>query len=256
MIDVHCHLEQKDYDSDRDEVIERCRRELKAIVTSCAHPKDFDLTMKIVQEHKGFVFATAGIHPEYIKDISTDEINNFIAELQHNRDKIVGIGESGLDYYYIKEPKWQEKQKDLFITSIELAKKLGKSLVIHCRNAHEDTIKILEENDAKDVVLHLWGAHAFVSKINECKWYVSFGPLIATSKTHKRIARDMPLERILLETDSPWFGGKTPEGKPIRGEPINIRLVAKKIAEIKELSFEDVWKQCGKNAIKLFSLPI
>lgn len=81
-------------------------------------------------------------------------------------------------------------------------------------------------------------------------------PDLATSKKHKKIARDMPLEQILLETDSPWFGGKTPEKKDMRGEPTNIKIAAQKIAEAKKIDFETVWNACGANAIRLFNLPI
>ena len=91
MIDCHCHFEQKDYDKDRDEVIEKCRKQLQAVVTSCAHPKDFELTMKLAEKYKGFVFATVGIHPEYIKEISEQKKNDFIELIKANKDKIVGI---------------------------------------------------------------------------------------------------------------------------------------------------------------------
>jgi TatD DNase family protein len=115
MIDVHCHLEQKDYDKDRDDVIEKCKKELKAVITSCAHPRDFDLTLQLTEKYKNFVFACYGIHPEYIKEVSEKEIDEFLDSLVKNKDKIVAIGETGLDFWWTKEEEWKQKQRELFI---------------------------------------------------------------------------------------------------------------------------------------------
>jgi Mg-dependent DNase len=150
MIDVHCHLEQKDYEKDRDEVIERCKRELKAVITCCCHPDDFDLTMEMVKKYKNFVFATVSIHPEYIKEIEHLNVNDFLKGIEENKEKIVGIGETGLDFI-IEEPEWREKQKELFIKFIDLAKSLNLPLVIHARKAFAEAIEILEKCQAKNV---------------------------------------------------------------------------------------------------------
>lgn len=255
MIDSHCHLEQPDYSKDRDKVIEACRKELKAIVTSCAHPKDFNLTLEIAEKHRNFVFASVGIHPEYIKKINRKEIDELLEKIKQNRKNIFAIGEIGLDYFWIKEKSWQEKQKELFAEMIRFAKELKKPIVVHSRDAMEDTIRILEQEDAKNVLLHLFGAKQFSQKVIDNNWSISIGPIIARSKNHKKIARDFPLENILLETDSPWFGGEK-DGTPLRGTPLNIKIPAEKISEEKKMPFEQVWEQCGKNAVKFFGLPI
>lgn len=255
MIDSHCHLEQADYSQDRDEVIELCKKELKAVVTSCAHPKDFDLTMRIAGKHGNFVFASAGIHPEYIKELPRQRIDELLDKIKRNRKNIFAIGEIGLDYFWVKGRDWQEKQKELFAEMINFAKELDKPIVVHSRDAIEDTIKILERKDAKQVLLHLFGARQQMERVVQNNWLISIGPIIARSKNHKKIARDFPLERILLETDSPWFGGEK-DGKPQRGTPLNIKIPAEKIAEEKKISFETAWKQCGENAKKFFGLPI
>ncbi len=254
MIDSHCHLEQKDYDSDRDEVIKQCKQQLKAIVTCCAQPKDFELTLKMVERHKNFVFACCGIHPEYIKEISWKEKDDFLQKIKENRDKIMAVGEIGLDFFWVKDRILQKKQKELFIELINFAKELRKPIVIHSRDAAEECIRILEQEDVKDALMHLFGEKNLIKRVADNGWLISFGPIIARSKTHKKIARDFPLESILLETDSPWFGSA--DGKPARGTPLNIRAVAEKIAEAKKITFEEVWKQCGKNSIRFFSLPI
>ena len=257
MIDSHCHLEQKDYSKDLDAVINRCKKAgIKALISSCPDPRDFDRALEVAKKYKGYVFLAAAIHPEYIKEFSQKEIDECFEKLKANRAILVGIGETGLDNFWTKEPEWREKQKELFVQFIELSKELKLPLMVHTREAHEDVVKILEQEDAKKVHLHMWGGREQIPSINKNGWYISVGPVIATSKTHKKVVRDIPIERIMLETDSPWFGGKTPEGKPMRGEPTNIKIPAEKIAEVKGLAFEEVWKVCGENAKRFYQLSI
>ncbi len=251
MIDVHCHLEHQDYSGDRDSVIQSCKKELKAVVTCCANPKDLALTMDLVEKYKNFVFCTCSIHPIYIKEISREDVKKFFDLLRENKDRIVGIGETGLDYYWVKEEKWREKQKELFIEHITLARELNKPLVIHARDSYEDCVEILEKENAKLVDLHMFGGRKLIDRVIKNGWYVSMNAILLKSKNHKKIIRDMPLERIMLETDSPWLA---PDGG--RNTPLTIRRVAEKIAEIKKVAFNEVWKTCAENAIDFFNLPI
>ena len=257
MIDVHCHLEQPDYEKDRDEVIEKCKKELKAVITSCAHPNDLSLTLQLVERYKGFVFCTAGIHPEYVKEISEREKDEFLEQVKANKDKIVGIGEVGLDFFWIREEEWRARQKELFVELINFAKELKKPLVIHARKASDECVNILEKADAKKVLMHMFGANHLVKRIVENGWYVSMNAIVLRSKKHKKVVRDMPLEKIMLETDSPWLAPKKLlEGVEARNDPTSIRIVAEKIAEIKKLTFQEVWEKCGANAIRFFNLQV
>ncbi len=251
MIDVHCHLEQGNYDKDRDEVIDRCKQTLKAVITSCANPKDFELTMEMVARYKNFVFATVGIHPEYVKEISRKEISEFLETVKKNKNSVVGIGEIGLDYWWVKESEWQQKQRELFAELIRFAKELKKPIVIHSRDAHEDTIKILEQEDAKDVNMHMFGANNLTKRVVDNGWFVSLNTIVLRSKKHKKVARDVPIERLMLETDAPWLSTKGG-----RNEPTSVAEVAREIAEIKKMDVEDVRRVTTDNAIRFFSLPI
>jgi len=251
MIDCHCHLEQEDYSKDRDEVIEKCKKELKAVITTCAHPNDFDLTMRMIEKHKGFVFATVGIHPIYIKEISSREKDDFLDLIKQNKDRIVAVGEIGLDFNWVKEREWQERQKELFVELISFSKRLKLPMVIHSRDAYEESVKILEQEDAKQVLMHMFGANHLVKRVIENGWYVSMNTIVLRSKKHKKVTRDMPLERIMLETDSPWLG---PEGG--RNDPTSVKTVAEKIAEIKKSTLEEVISMTTGNAIKFFNLSI
>jgi TatD DNase family protein len=250
MIDVHCHLEQKDYEKDRDEVIERCKRELKAVITCCCHPNDFDLTIGLVEKYKNFVFATVSIHPEYIKEIEHLKVDEFLKIIEGNKEKIVGIGETGLDFI-IEEPEWREKQKELFIKFIDLAKNLNLPLVIHARKAFAETIEILEKFGAKKVLMHFFTAKELLPKIIKNGWSISVNTTLLNSKNIKKIVRDLPIEKIMTETDSPWLG---PNGT--RNDPTAVKFVIERIAEIKKNDFKEVEKIITQNAIRFFNLKI
>lgn len=253
MIDCHTHLEQLDFDSDRDEVIEKCREAgLKAVITCCARSEDFKLTMEMVDKWKGFVFATVGIHPEFIKNIKEKEVEDFLEVIKKNKNKLVAIGEIGMDFYWVKEKSWQDKQKELFIQLISSAKELKKPIVIHSRESEEECIRILEQEDAKQVLMHMFGANQLTGRVIENGWNVSANAILLRSKKHKKVIRDMPIDQIMLETDAPWLH---PSGKG-RNDPTSIRVVAERVAEIKKLPFGEVWKQCGVNAVGFFRLPV
>ncbi len=250
MIDAHCHLESKEYSKDLDQVIEACKKEgLKALVSVCADPKDFDRSLKIVDKYKNYVFLCASIHPEFIKEITAKQVDEYFDRLKENKDKLVAVGETGLDFWWIKEDSWQEKQKELFIQHIELAKELKLPLVIHTRDAWENSLKILEQEDVKKAMLHMWGSKDkdHLRRIVENNYFVSVGPVIARSKERKKMVRDLPLENLMLETDSPWFGENDE-----RGLPTNVKIPCQKIAQIKKVEINYVNDITDKNAIKFF----
>lgn len=288
MIDTHCHLEQKQYDLDRDKIIEACKKGLKVVVTSCANPKDLDLSLEMVEKHKGFVFLAAGLHPEYIKEISEKQKDEYLEKIKENKNKIVAVGEIGLDYFWIKDPILQKKQQEQFKELIAFSKEIKKPLVIHSRNSNEDLVKILEAEDAKKVLLHMFNGKDLLNRVVENKWLVSISYLIKRSKDYRKVAKLLPLENIVLETDAPWNGiqieekdfskefleknksilGNVITNEPkepmtmkikdgwitLRNTPLAIKPAAEKIAEEKGLSFEEVWKRCGENAEKFFGL--
>jgi TatD DNase family protein len=253
MIDTHCHLEQKDYQRDLEDVISECKKAgLRAIITSCARPRDLGLTLEIAEKHQGFVFATAGIHPEFIKEVRPGLVDEFLDQVKKNQGRIVGIGEVGLDFNWVKERAWQEKQRELFVQMISFARELRKPLVIHSRDAYQDALKILEQEDAKRVLLHMFGDNQLVPRVIDNGYSISLNAIVLRSKKHRKIARDMPLEKLMLETDAPWLH---PEGKG-RNDSRSIRPVAEKIAEIRKIPFRDVWQACARNAVEFFGLPV
>ncbi len=251
MIDVHCHLEQEDYKDDLDKVIERAKQNgLKAIVSCSADVKTFERGLEIQNLYKNYVFLTVSIHPIHVEEIDEKIVKEFFANVKNNMENIVGIGETGLDYYWVKDEELREKQKWLFREHIKFALENNLPIVIHSRESDDDTVTIIEEFRPKRLLWHFFGNKKLVDWIIENNYKTSFNTLLLRSKNHKKIVKKLPLENIMLETDAPWLGfGK-------RNEPSAIVDVAKKIAEIKKLEFEEVWNICGKNAIEFYRLPI
>jgi TatD DNase family protein len=248
MIDAHCHLEYERFDEDREEVIQRTKKELKAIVTSVAEPKYTEKALEISEKHRGFIFLCLGFHPECLKDFTEKQIEEYMQLIKNLKDKVVGIGEIGLDYYWIKDSKTREETKEVFKQFLELAKELKKPVVIHSRDAEKDCLKILEDFPGK-ILLHCYSGPPEIPRNLPDNYFVSIPPIIVRSRKHSLLAELTPLEKILLETDSPWLS-------PTKGrnEPLNIKITAEKIAGIKKIPFEKIWKQMGDNAIKFFDL--
>jgi TatD DNase family protein len=262
LIDSHCHVEWKSYDADRDALVSKWKTQLKAVVSACSRPHDFDKALTFTTKYPGFVFVCAGFHPEFMKEVSDADKENYLEKVRKNKDKIVTIGEIGLDYAWLPEPSEQEKSRKLFEEMLELAKELNLPVVIHSRNSHNDVLNILEKHRMPKVYLHMWGGHQdeFMKRVIEKGYFVGANTIIYTSKNYKKVVRDIDINRLLLETDAPWLSLKK-EGDAwkidpkARNEPTSIRMVAEKIAEIKGVPFEEVWKTCAENAIRFYSLP-
>ena len=253
MIDAHCHLEQTPYDVDRDDVIKKCKKEgLRGVVFSCAHPQDFKKSLEIAKTYPSYAFMNAGLHPEFIKDITVQVKKEFFENVKANSKMIYAIGETGLDFNWTKEPEWRERQKALFVEMIRFANEIGKPLVIHARDAYVETIEILENEGEKHVLMHMFGDKSLTQRVIGNGWYISTNAIVLKSKNHRKIVKDTPSDRLLLETDAPWLH---PDGHG-RNDPTSIKIIAEKIAELTGRPFDDVWQQCGENAVKFFELPI
>ncbi|MCX6820630.1 MAG: TatD family hydrolase [Candidatus Aenigmarchaeota archaeon] len=262
MIDTHCHLEQPAYDADRETVIAKCRRELTAVVTCAPKPADYAKTLELSKKHGGFVFAVLGIHPEYVEDYSDAEVDAAMKEIERNRLAIVGIGETGLDYSYVKTPAGRERQRQLFAKFARLANRLQLPLVVHIRNGEDketadafaDAFDILEREGAKRVQLHMFGARKLLERAIGNGWYVSCNAIILRSKSYAKVVRDTPLERLMLETDAPWLH---PSGDAAqRNDPTGVLAVAERVAEIKDAKPEDVDNATTQNASEFYGLKL
>jgi len=248
MIDVHCHLEQKDFDKDRDKVIESCKKELDAIIISCANPRDLSKSIEIVKKYRGFVFLTAALHPIYIAKCSEKQIKDYFSKIEENREYIVGIGECGLDYHWVKDEILREKQKILFLEHIKLAKKLKLPLVIHSRNAERECLDILKKEKVEKALLHFFSNPKLANEVKNAGYFISVNTSILRSKGIRKILKIVGIEKIMTETDSPWLGFGA------RNTPLAIKSVIEKIAELERKSFEEIDELTTRNARAFFNL--
>ncbi|UCH37278.1 MAG: TatD family hydrolase, partial [Candidatus Bathyarchaeota archaeon] len=214
--------------------------------------------LQLVRENPQFVNATASVHPSYLKKLKQREVETYIHEILNNRQDLVAIGETGIDYNWVKDPEGRAKQKEVFVQFISLANQLKLPLVIHSRSAAEDTIEILEQSNARNVQMHMFTQHSQVQRVIDNDWFIYMNTTLLKSKSLRKIARDTPLELLLLETDSPWLGidtsGHLKPRDEVRNEPLNVHRVAKKIGEIKKIDVLEVDKQTTVNAKKLFNI--
>lgn len=260
MIDTHCHLEQQIYDEDREDLITQLRRKMSAVITDAPDPRYYDVTFDMVNKNQGFLFALAGIHPEYIGTFSDDEVNEAVNKLRENRHRLVGVGETGLDYAYIQDAAQREQQRQLFIRFIDLGKELSLPIVVHLRNGRDevdvfdDAFKILKMSDARRVHLHMFGCRRLVEEAIGLGYYISTNAIVLHSKTYQKVVRDTPLERLMLETDAPWLHPTLDTDK--RNDPTHVREVAEKIAEIKRISVEEVIDITSTNAVEFYDLKL
>ena len=247
LIDTHCHLEEKEYDN-LDSIIKR----MDGYMIASGYNDETNLEVLDLINKYDNVFGVIGIHPEEVDNITDNSFK--IIEDNINNPKIVGIGEIGLDYYYVKDNK--DKQIELFKKQISIAHKYNKPIVVHSREAAQDTYNILKDINVKcDIHCFSYSlemAYEFV-KLG-CKLGIGGVLTFKNSKNLKEVVEKLDLNNFLLETDSPYL---TPE--PYRGhknKPSNVLLVAKKIAEIKDIPLDDVINQLNSNAIAQFDLNI
>lgn len=250
MIDVHAHLAFPDFDRDREAVIDKCRRSMSAVIASGARLDEDVKVLGIVSKHAGFIFPTLGFHPT-----EKGDFREVIGLIEKSRSSIVGIGEVGLDYHWEHDSGKQETQRKVFAEFIGLAEKLKLPLVIHSWDAEQDCFDMVKSRQVKTVFHCYSGSRELAVRIAEAGHYVSISTQICFSKNHRKIARDVPLESILLETDSPFLSpNKTPEEK--RNFPWNIAVSAEKIAKEKVIETAAVLEACKNNAVRAFGLRL
>ncbi|WP_213809539.1 TatD family hydrolase [Jeotgalicoccus sp. WY2] len=253
LIDTHVHLNAQQYDEDLEEVIARARENglEKMVVIGCDR-KSIERTMELIEAYDD-IYGVIGWHPVDAIDC-TDEDLQWIEELSAH-EKIVGIGETGLDYHWDKSPK--DVQKKLFRRQLALAKRVGLPIIIHNRESTEDCMEILKEENAHEIggIMHAFSAdEKTADEIIAMNFYVSLGGPVTfkNAKLPKDIAVHVPLDRLLVETDAPYLTPHPFRGK--RNEPAHVKLVAEKIAELRGMSYEDLASATTENAKRLYNI--
>jgi TatD DNase family protein len=253
LFDTHAHLNAEEYKDDLDEVISRAQDAgvTNMVVVGFDRPT-IERAMELVAGYD-FLYASVGWHPVDAIDMTEEDLI-WIEELA-SHPKVVALGEMGLDYHWDKSPK--DIQKEVFRKQIRLAKKVKLPIIIHNREATADILEILKEENAEEVggIMHCFSGSPEVAR--ECvnmNFYISLGGPVTfkNAKKPKDVAAEVPLDKLLIETDCPYLTPHPFRGK--RNEPGYVKLVAEQIAEIKGLSYEEVAAATTKNAKKFFGI--
>ena len=252
MIDSHCHLDQEPLLSDLNSVIERSKLVgIQKILTICTTVDSFK-TIKEILNRDEIIYGTFGIHPHEVKNnkISLDYI---LKEIVENK-KIIGVGETGLDFHYNNSEK--SEQIDSFNKHIQASLQLDIPLIVHSRNAEKETFEILKnyENDKLKILMHCFtGSKEFAKKLLDLNAYFS-ASFIITFKNSTNLQdtfESIPLDRLLIETDSPFLSPVPKRGK--KNEPSFIKFTAEKLAQIKKIPSKELIDLTTKNFNKLFN---
>lgn len=267
LIDTHAHINFNIYKDDADEVIKRTLKNDVWMINVGSQYDTSKRALEMAEKYKQGVYAAVALHPIHLgpsKFIDKQEVKFKTKQEKFdvssyrvlaNHPKVVAIGETGLDYYYAEETA-KELQKQVFKQHLELAHELEKPLIFHCRKAYNDLLEILKTHYSS---LKPRGAlHCFMGKWSQAEeflgmgFYLGFNGLITYCRDYDKVIKNTPFERILIETDCPYLTPEPHRGK--RNEPLYVKYVAQKIAEIKEISFEKVAEQTTKNARELFRI--
>ena len=254
VIDTHCHLDFDEFNTDRIDVIKRAKEAgIEYIINVGSSPAGSRKTVELASLHND-IFASVGIHPHHADDVTEDtfvEMKKLAA-----KEKVVAIGEVGLDYF--KSLSSPEKQKELFVKFIGLSKELRLPLVIHNRDAHQDTLDILKKTCSLPVrgVMHCFsGDSKVLTKVLDMGLFVSFtcNLTFKNARRLREIAKNVPPDRLLLETDAPFLAPQVKRGK--RNEPAYITELRDILSELLNLPKDEIERITTENAKRLFGIP-
>ncbi|MBB5181916.1 TatD DNase family protein [Planomicrobium koreense] len=252
-VDTHVHLNADQYDEDLKEVIDRAlERNVTKMIVIGFDRKTIERAIALAEQYE-FIYAVVGWHPVDAIDCTEEDLR-WIEELAAH-DKVVGIGETGLDYHWDKSPK--DIQQEVFRKQIRLAKKVKLPIIIHNREATEDVLRILKEEGAEEVggVMHCFGGSVETARESiAMNFMISLGGPVTfkNAKKPKEVAEAISLDHLLIETDAPYLAPHPYRGK--RNEPSYVPLVAEEIARLKGISIEEVAAATTKNAEQFFKL--
>ena len=250
IIDTHTHIYDKQFENDFDDVMKRIEDELEGIVSIGF---DLESSLKSIElaNRYSFVNAVIGVHPVDIKKYN-DKIEKELERLALTEKKVVAIGEIGLDYHWMEDPK--DVQIAGFRKQMELAERVKKPVVIHTREALQDTLDVLKDYKNVGGILHCYPGSLEAAKPFLDRYYLGIGGTLTfkNNKKTKELVKELSLEKIVLETDCPYLTPVPFRGK--RNEPIYTKYVAEEVARIKEISVEQVIKVTTENAKKIYGM--
>ena len=249
--DSHAHLNDERFNEDRDELIASFKQHGICNVVNIGADLQTSKESIELSEKYDFIYAAVGVHPHDVEEMTDADLDTLSGMSKH--EKVVAIGEIGLDYYYDNSPR--ELQRKWFRTQLELANNLNLPVIIHSRDAMGDTLEILKDCPVKAGVLHCYsGSVESAKEILKLGYYISFaGPVtFKNAKGLTEVARFVPMDKILIETDCPYLAPEPYRGK--RNSSLYVPEVAKKIAELKGITVEEIAKATKENTKRLFGI--
>ncbi|MGE7369456.1 TatD family hydrolase [Neorhizobium sp. NPDC001467] len=254
LIDTHCHLDFAEFEAERDDIIARAHAAgVQQMVTISTRVRKLESLLAIAEKYPS-VFCSVGTHPNNAGEELDIQVDDLV-RLAHSHEKIVAIGEAGLDYFY--DTQTPADQKTGLLRHIAAARQTGLPLVIHSRSADDDMAEILSSESGKGAfpfILHCFSSGAELARVGvELGGYVSFSGILTFPKSEdlRQIAKTVPRERLLVETDAPFLAPKRWRGQ--RNEPSYVVNTAEVLADVHGLSLEDMARVTTDNALRLFT---
>jgi len=251
LVDTHVHLNSEKYKDNLPQVIERAHEAGVELMIVVGFDHETNIRAIELAEKYPFIYATVGYHPTDAKDVKISDYELLVKQIQH--EKVVGIGECGLDFYWDKEHI--DKQIEVFKKHIELSIQYDKPLIIHMRDASEVTFNVLSEYKELKGIMHCYsGSPEMAKDFLKLGLHISLGGPVTfkNGRVPKTVAKMVPIDKLLIETDAPYLSPHPFRGKT--NEPARVKLVALEIAELRDMTYADVAKSTAKNAYKLFNI--
>jgi TatD DNase family protein len=259
-VDSHAHIDGEEFDADREEVVERARaagvRAILNVGTGDPHSGSLERAVAVAEEYEG-VYAAAGVHPHDAR-LYDEEAERRLLSVLRGSERIVALGEIGLDYHYDNSPR--EAQREVFARQLRLAKAEGLPVIIHSREADDETVEILRAEMAgapRGGIMHCFGGGARMAQaVLELDFMISFAGNVTFKKAEelREVARTVPLERLLVETDCPYLAPVPFRGR--RNEPAHVVETARFLAELRGVGHEEFGRLTSENFARFFGLEL
>lgn len=253
LFDTHAHYDDEKFNDDVDEILSSMiENNVGYIMNACASMEDIPKILELAEKYP-FLYASVGVHPHDVEYLTNYDMDILKEKSSHN--KVMAIGEIGLDYYYDNSPR--DLQRKWFDTQVCLAEDVNLPIIIHDRDAHKDTMDILRGHDTKTIggVFHCYaGSVEMAREVLDMGMYIAFGGSLTFKKAVKpvEVAKYVPLDRILIETDSPYLAPEPNRGR--RNSSLYIHYVAERLAEIKGISVEEIERYTLQNGKQCFRI--
>ena len=251
LIDTHAHIDMEDFEADFEQMLQRAAENgVEKIIIPAVEPSTFERVIKTAEKSEN-LYAATGVHPEDAKNFTQESLEKMEEMIKH--PKVVAVGEIGLDYYW--DRSYNDIQKEVFALQIEFAKKHNKPVIVHDREAHGDSLAIVKEYPALRGVFHCYsGSVEMARELLALGWYLGFDGPVTYKNARKtvEVAEMVPLNRILIETDSPYMSPVPLRGK--RNDSRNVFYIAEKLAQIKGMTTEELARLTMENGKSLFGI--